>query len=234
MKLRISLKKISAALPRVVLIQGFPTHLFPGQFFSPLKNVLPSPLVLKQRPNCKERIFRSWPWKRSRPTNSNSICRNFWCRIFVERLVSYLFVVTLIFMQAFQLCGSKQFGHPRPPKANTYTPPPFFSSLFLSKKSSLQGPNNFVPHGSGRSCPITAHHMITMGGLRVFFNHYACTSLPAGLCGPIYIHTYLHKYTYMYTWDLLSQSQNMVMCIYANRPWLSSTKVKKKVFSPAW
>ncbi len=33
MKLGISLKKISAASPRVVLIQGFPTHHFPGQFF---------------------------------------------------------------------------------------------------------------------------------------------------------------------------------------------------------
>jgi hypothetical protein len=45
MKLGISLKKFYAASPQVVLIQGFPTHHFPKQFFFfffflTLKNVL--------------------------------------------------------------------------------------------------------------------------------------------------------------------------------------------------
>ncbi len=42
MILGISLKKFSAASPRVLLIQGFSTHHFPGQFFFffSLKNIL--------------------------------------------------------------------------------------------------------------------------------------------------------------------------------------------------
>ncbi len=49
MKLVISLKKFSAASPRVVLIQGFPTHHFPGQFF-----------FIKKRPGPAGTLLGRW------------------------------------------------------------------------------------------------------------------------------------------------------------------------------